>query len=202
MTGQRPPASRVTIENIWRKSDDQPPRRSWVSVASYVLLWVLACGAIILLVHTVQAYIASVRTVGGLTMEITSLRFVDDDNPRLLIRFRISNRSPLAIRLNEYRFTVQANGQNVGWSISQYLGTDTRVDPELYKKAMRIEKVLPGRGHLDLDFTLYVYSDQAAIVRRARQAGAISWRVPAEFDVTMPTSERQELIDLAAGIQE
>jgi hypothetical protein len=148
-------------------------------------------------------YVGSIESVrGNLSLEITSLQLVADTNPRVVIRFKLFNRSPQAVEIESYSFALDLNGERVGTSHSSFLGTDPDVDPELYRKATRIEQDLEPDQQLDLEFTLYVYSAEMEVVRREQGSAVKSWLADANFRVMVPYAPESESFGLSANFEE
>ena len=160
------------------------------------LVAVFAIGA------SVSNYINSAESVRGLHLEITSLRIIDDDNPRAIIRFRLHNRSPLAMEIERYNFNLTLNGQQVGTSISAYIGADPAVDSDVYRKARSINQTLEPQNHLDLAFPLYIHSSRMEIIRRAQRAGSMSWSVTASIYGTPPHARELDVVRLTVSYEE
>jgi len=155
-------------------------------------------------------YIRSVESVHGLRLEMTSLQVIDDTNPRAVIRFRLHNRSPLTIEIEDYHFNLYLNGERVGTSMSSYMGTDPNVSQAAYRKATNINQALDPDQHLDLEFTLYIYSAQMEIVRRAQRtvldtvqcSDSMSWSTNANFRVILPYAPEWDWVGLSAEFEE
>ena len=101
--------------------------------------------------------------------------------------------------VERYVFDLYVNGQRVGTSFSTYRGTDPSVDPQIYSEAAAINQILDSGGSLDLEFTLYIYSAQMEIIRRAQGSGPMSWHVRSKFTTFLPYSHEKDFIFLTAA---
>jgi hypothetical protein len=192
-------------QSVWQPypfDDATLESRSWVQPCAYAVL--LFCGAVALfaLVRDVSGYIRSIESARGLSLEIANLEFTDDDNPRITIRFDVRNDSPLDMKIERFGFSLYLNGERVGSNYSTYLGTDPEVDPEAYRQARYVSRVVESGESIDLEFTIYIYSAQMDIVRRAQQAGVMSWYAMAEARTLLPYSWDETRLRLQAGFEE
>ncbi|MCP4540366.1 MAG: hypothetical protein GY832_24780 [Chloroflexi bacterium] len=169
---------------------------------AYVALLLMGTVAVFALIMDVSNYIRSFESASGLALEITGFEIIDDDNPRALARFRLKNGSALDIGVERYLFELYLNGQRIGSSYSQYLGTDPNMDPKAHRKAAMIDQVLMPGQDIALEFTVYVYDTQMAIVRQAQRNGSLSWQVNAEFNTVLPYAREQNRITLRAEYEE
>jgi hypothetical protein len=147
-------------------------------------------------------YMRSGRSVSDLRLEFTYLQLIDDDNPRAVVHFSLNNDSPLPVGIERFIATIYLNEERVGSNASQYVGTDPDVDPDLHQKVTIIHETLDPEQHLDLNFTLYIYSAQMEIVRRARRSGSMSWTATAGVFVTPPYSREVRPVGLSASLEE
>lgn len=170
-----------------------------MSRVAYTLLLLLGLAALLASGVSVSNYVNSVRSISRLALEITDLQFIDDDNPRVIIHFRLHNRSSLAIQVKEFFFELSFNEERVGGSNSLYRGTDPNVDPAVYSRASSIEQTLAPQGYLDLTFTLYIFSVQQDIIRHGEQSGLQSWSVNAGFRLIFPHTREERLIRMRAS---
>jgi hypothetical protein len=169
---------------------------------AYITLLLMALVALLALGTDVSNYIRSIMSARGLSLEITSLQVVDDDNPRALIHFKVRSDSPLEIKIERYRFELHLNGQRVGSSYSTYRGTDPNVDSKAHRETTNINQVLaPGRN-IALEFTVYIYSAHMESVRHAQRSGSMSWYASAEFVTVLPHSREENLVNLRAEFGE
>jgi hypothetical protein len=176
-------------------------RRVVPDLAGAALL-LMALISLFALATDVSNYIASLESARGLSLEIASLEIIDDDNPRAVIRFRVRNDSPLGVELERYFFNVYLNGELISASYSTYSGTDPNVNLAARQQAHNINRILDPRQDLLLEFTVYIYSAQMDIVRRAQRSGSMSWRVIANFTVYLPHSHEADFLRLQAWYEE
>jgi len=169
---------------------------------AYIALLLMALISLLALGTDVSKYIRSTKGARGLSLEITSLKLIDDDNPRTLIRFRVRNDSPLQIRIERYSFVLYLNGKSVGSSYSMYLGTDSDVDPAAHRAAQEINQVLAPERALDLEFTVYIHSTQMEIVRQAQRSGPMSWYTSSDLNIFLPHAREKSFLKLRAGFEE
>jgi hypothetical protein len=196
--------TREMIRSIWKEESKDRALKLGKRVQrfAHIVLLLMALVALFALGTDVSNYIHSIKSARGLSLEITSLQVIDDDNPRALIRFRVRNDSPLEIKIERYDFELYLNGERVGSSYSTYLGTDPNVDPEAHREATNINQILaPGRN-LNLEFTIYIYSTQMEGVRQAQRSGSMSWYASARFTTILPYSREENLIKLRARFEE
>lgn len=165
---------------------------------AYALLLLLGLAALVGSGISVANYVSSVRSVRNLELEITDLQFIDDDNPRVIIHFRLHNHSPLAITVKAYFFELTLNEARVGGSNSAYRGTDIKVDPAVYSQAANINQVLAPQQQLDLDFTLFIFTAQQDIIRREQTSAAKRWTANAGFRLIFPNASAEKLVRLRA----
>ena len=190
---------------IWELLPSRPgeldPRSRVPRIAHAVLL--LMCLVALIVIDVIASnYIRSVKSMSGLGLEIIQLEIIDDSNPRGVIRFRLSNRSPLPIEIERYEFTLRLNEEHIGTSNSTYMGTDPAVDRGSYRKATTIDRSLAPGKNLALEFTLYIYSAQMELVRRAQRSGDMPWSASARFDVILPYGDKEQTIGLSARYSE
>jgi hypothetical protein len=140
--------------------------------------------------------------VSGLSLEIADLQFVDDANPRALIRFRVRNNSPLETELERYLFELYLNEELIGSSYSTYLGTDPNVDPTVHRAAQNVNHILAPGQTLVLDFTVYVHSTKMETVRHAQRAESMSWVATANVTILLPYSREKNFVRLRAEFEE
>lgn len=169
---------------------------------AYIALLLMALAASLALGMDVSNYIRSVEGARGLSLEITDLQVIDDDNPRILIRFRVRNDSPLEIAVERYRFELYLSEERISGSYSTYLGTEPGVDPKTHREATNINQVLTPGQNLDLKFTMYIYPTHMEIVRQAQRSGSMSWYTSGEFTTVLPHSRKENLIRLHARFEE
>ncbi len=179
-----------------RRAARRVQRFAWMALILLALLAVCALGI------DVSNYVRAIENAHGLSLTITSVQVIDDDNPRALVRFRVRNDAPLEMELVRYAFELGHNGERAGSSFSTYLGTDDSLDAAAHRDAAIIDKVLaPGRA-LDLEFTVYVYAKQMDGIRRARTTSSSIWQVDAEFITVLPYSRQGTPIRLRARLEE
>ena len=174
----------------------------YLPAAIYTLLLLMGLLALAATILSITNYQRSMESVGGLSLEFTKLQIIDDDNPRAQLQFKLYNHAPMSVGIERYSFTLYANGERIGGSASTYRGTDPNVDQKEYEEATTIEQVISPDGHLDLDFTLYIYPAQMEIVREAQRAGPITWTVNAGFHVKSLYSRSIESIGLQATLEQ
>jgi hypothetical protein len=165
---------------------------------AYATLFLMALAAVISLRTDVTNYISSFKSLRGLRLDITDLKVVDDENPRVRIRFEVKNKSPLEIEIEGYWFDLYLDSETLGRSYSMYRGTDPTVDPGVYAKAQAIEKSLGPGKTLDLEFTLYIYPAKMETVRKIRPTGPATWGVRSSFTVFLPYSRNKSQARLKA----
>lgn len=165
---------------------------------AYTVLILMALTATIALRTDVSNYISSFKSLRGLKLDITSLKVVDDENPRVLIRFKLKNKSPLEIEIEGYWFDLYLDGETIGRSYSMYRGTNPKEDPDVYSKAQEINQSLGSGKTLDLEFTLYIYPPKMETARKIRPADSASWRVRSSFTVFLPYSRKKSQARLKA----
>ena len=180
----------------------EPEPRLFVSRIVQAVLLLMGLVALFAIGMSVSSYVHSIKSAYGLRLEITSLQLIDDNNPRAVIRFRLHNPSPLAVKIERYNFFLYLNGERVGTSISTYIGTDPNVDPAVYRKAASINQLLYPYQHLNLEFTLYIYSAQMEIFRRAQHSDSMSWSTNATFHVILPYAHEEDSVRLSARFEE
>jgi len=163
-----------------------------------VALFLMALATAIALRTDVYNYIASFKSLRGLKLDITSLKVVDDENPRALIRYEVKNKSPLDIEIEGYWFDLYLDGETIGRSYSMYRGTNPKANPGVYAKAQAIDKSLGSGKTLDLEFTLYIYPTKMETVRKIRPNGPATWRVRSSFTVFLPYSRKKSQARLKA----
>ena len=169
---------------------------------AYLLLLFLGMIAWLAGWRDVSHYVSSLRSVSNLALEMREIQWIDDDNPRVILQFRLYNRSPLAIPLMSYFFELYLNGERVGGSNSSYLGTDPDVDPSLYSQASMIEQTLAPQQHLDLVFPLYIYGFDQSSPGHQERAESLTWSVQAGFRLLHPYARKESLVWLQARLQE
>ncbi len=207
MTDTRP-KNEIKSGTIWEKLPTQQEepgpydRLQHIVYGVLLLLGLVALIAIAASMYRFTNYIRSAEAVRDLELEIVSLQTVDDANPRVDIHFRLHNRSSLELSFHNYIFALFLNGERVSSSSSTYVGTDPNTDPNIYKKATKINKVLGPGQLLDLRFTLYIFSAPMDIVRRAQLSDSLSWSIDASFEATLPYAAKVDLIPLSAGFEE
>lgn len=161
---------------------------------AFVLTVSLGVAALYLSWISLSNYIDSIQSIRRLTLTITDLRFIDDDNPRVQVQFRLHNPSSLAIQVNGYFFELSVNDQLVGTTSSIYRGTDTTINVGMYSEATRINRVLEAGQSLDLDFTLYIAPAQQTLIRQAEQASNPIWIADTGFWLVFPNVAEEDLI--------
>jgi hypothetical protein len=174
----------------------------FVRLCAFIALLVMGLVGVFALVRDVSGYARSIESARGLGLEIASLELIEDDNPRVNIRFNVRNDSPLAMRVARYDFSLFLNGGRIGSSFSTYLGTDPEVDAEAHRKARYIDEVIAPGESIHLAFTIYIYSAQMEIVRRAQDSDTMSWYAAAEFKVQLPYARDETLLRSEATFEE
>ena len=169
---------------------------------AHTLLVVLGLIALAASWWAVSNYVSSLISVRNLELEMTGVRRTDDDNSRLILQFRLSNRSPLPIRLNSYFFELYLNGERIGGSNSAYLGPDSDVDQSLYSRASTIDQTLAPHGWLDLEFPLYVFELDRIMAARQERSAPPTWSVEAGLRLIHPYARDERLLRLQAALQE
>ena len=170
-------------------------RLKWFASA---VLFLMAMAAT--LVHSIDVnnYISAFKSLRGLTLDITSLKVVDDENPRALLRFNVRNRSPLKIEIEGYWFDLTLAGETIGSSYSTYRGTNPKANTGVYVKALAIDQALGSGETLDMEFTLYIYPEKMETVRKAYTTGPATWQVQSRFTVFLPYSRKRSTARLRA----
>ena len=169
-----------------------------LKIFALAALFLMALAAVIALRTDVSNYISSFKSLRGLKLDITSLKVVDDENPRALIRFKLKNKSPLEIEIEGYWFDLYLDGETIGRSYSMYRGTNPKVDPGGYAKAQEINQSLGSGKTLDLEFTLYIYPLKMEGARKIRPTDPATWRVKSSFTVFLPYSRKKSQARLKA----
>ena len=170
-----------------------PPR---LESLAYILILSLGVTALYLSWISLSNYVDSIQSIRHLTLTITDLQFIDDDNPRVQVQFRLHNPSSLAIQVNGYFFELYVNDHLVGTTSSSYRGTDATVNVGVYSQATRINRVLEAGQSLDLDFTLYIAPTQQMLIRQAEQAKNPTWLADTGFRLVFPNVVEDDLIRL------
>ncbi|MBI3942332.1 MAG: hypothetical protein HY326_04910 [Chloroflexi bacterium] len=170
--------------------------------AAHVLLWLMALVAIWGAGASVSNYLQSVRSRQDLKLEVNNLQFYNDENPRVNLRFHLTNDSDLPIQVESYRFELYLNHDPVGSSYSTYTGTDPATTIETMKKAAIVNRKLDPHQEMDLQFTVYIYAKQMEIVRKAQETGSWDWSTNAIFSVVLPYSRGIDAVLLSAQYQD
>jgi LEA14-like dessication related protein len=173
-----------------------------LSRVAYTLLLALGLIALIASWRAVSNYVSSVKSVSALELEITDVRRADDDNARLILHFRLHNRSSLPIRLNSYFFELFLNGERIGGSNSSYHGDDSDVDQSLYTRARTIRQTLAPNGRLDIEFPLYVFELDQNMAALQEGSEPPTWSVEAGLRLIHPYGRDERLLRLRAALQE
>lgn len=207
MTGPIPPDPETTTKRTisWggeSSGNDSSPRYPRVSVAVSLLLILVGVAAVAGIVLNISNYGRSLESAGGLDLEFNEIVVSDDGNPRARLLFLLSNHSPIPLGIEQYGFTLYANGQRIGSSGSSYRGTAPDPNDTSTRDATFIRQVIPPDDHLDIEFTLYIYSTQMEIVRDAQREGPIAWSVTAGFQTRSSYSSRIETVGLDATHEE
>lgn len=163
---------------------------------AYSLILLLGITALHLSWISLSNYVGSIQSIRHLELTITDLKFIDDDNPRVQVQFRLHNPSSLAMQVNSYFFELSVDGRLVGTSSSLYRGTDEKVKVNIYSQATRIYRRLEAEQALDLDFTLYIAPAQRAPIRQAQQANQYTWLADTGFWLAFPHTTQEDLIRL------
>lgn len=170
-----------------------PPR---LESLAFILILSLGVMALCLSWISVSNYVDSIQSIRRLTLIITDLQFIDDNNPRVQVQFRLHNPSSLAMQVNSYFFELSVNEHLVGTTSSSYRGTDATVNVSVYSQATRINRILEAGQSLDLDFTLYIAPAQQTLVRQAEQANNPTWLADTGFWLVFPHVVEEDLIRL------
>jgi hypothetical protein len=196
-------ATTETVRPRWSTAapEELPPPSRLPAIAHAILL-VLGLAALIGIGVSLSMYLRSAESAEQLRLELVSLQLVDDANPRAILDFRLHNRSPLTMRVQDYSFNLLLNGQWIGSSNSLYRGTDPNADPGAYTKAVTLNETLGAGQQLDLKFTLYIYETQMDVVRRMQGAGPLPWSVAAGFNVVFPYARDLRTVPLTADLEE
>lgn len=173
-----------------------------VSRVAHTFLIVLGLVALAASWQAVSNYVGSLQSVRGLELELTEVRRVGTDNARLLILFRIHNRSELPVRLNSYFFDLYLNGNRIGGSSSTWRDDDPDIDRSLYSRASTIERILAPNERLDMDFLLHVFELEDLVGARRESSVPLNWSVKAGFRLIHPHSQDERLLRLQATLQE
>lgn len=184
--------------------EEREPRSRWLDVAYAVLLLM---GVVALFATGWGAYnhIQAGRSTLGLNLEITGFQFIDDDNLRAVIHFRLHNDSALAMEIDSYYFHLLLNGEQVATSFSIYRGTDPNEDLSVYSEAATIKRRLAPNEYLDLEFTQHIHPRFMDIVRRARNSRSMSWTTIAFFHVVPPFARHRtesKTVELRASFEQ
>ena len=144
---------------IWQRIPSEPeerePRSRLLNVA-YTVLLLMGLTALIATGWGATNHIRAGQSTLGLELEITNFQFIDDDNPRAIIRFRLHNHGALAMEIDSYFFYLLLNGERVGTSFAIYRGTDPNEDLSAHSRAA-IRLMLTAQEHLDLEFTQHIH---------------------------------------------
>ena len=192
----------ATIWNGWPARPTESNRRLRVPRIAYVIIHLMGLAALFAIGTSVSNYMRSGRSVSDLHLEFTNLQLIDDDNPRAVVRFKLNNDSPLPVGIERFVVTLYLNEKRVGSNASQYVGTDPDTDPDIHRKVTILHKTLDAEHHLDLEFTLYIYSTRMEIVRRAQLSDSMSWTATAGIFVTPPYAREVRPVSLRASLEE
>ncbi|MSP14137.1 MAG: hypothetical protein EXR62_14425 [Chloroflexi bacterium] len=199
----QPEEEKVPARIRWGSSiPEKEKKNKWVAQAAHVILWLLALLAIFGTGTSVSNYLQAVRSRKELKMDISTLQYFDDRNPRVNLHFRLTNSSDLAIQVESYRFELYLNDENVGSSYSTYTGTDPAVNLEMLKKAAILSKKLDPHQEMDMQFTVYIYSRQMEIIRKAQGTNSWDWSTNAIFSVVLPYSRGLDVVLLSSQYQD
>ncbi len=147
-------------------------------------------------------YISSITSVQSLELELTEVHRTEDGSARLILQFKLHNRSPLPIRLNSYFFNVFLDGERIGGSNSAFLGNDPNVDQALYSRASTIDQTLAPHAQLEVSFPLFIYDLDRIIGARAQASTPLLWTVEAGIRLVHPFGRDERLVRLQADLQE
>ena len=167
---------------------------SRVAHISLVLLGLIALAASW---QAVSNYVTSLASVRSLDLEIADVRRSTTDSSQLIVQFRLHNRSELPIRINNYFFDLHLNGTRIGGSYSTWRDDDPDVDRSLYSRASTIDSTLAPRGHLDMEFPLYIFDLDRIMAAHQEH----SWSAEAGFRLIHPHGRDERLVRLQAAQQ-
>jgi hypothetical protein len=159
----------------------------------------MGLGALIALYADLSNFISSAESSRGLRLEIAKIQVIDDKNPRALIRLKVRNGYRLELKLDRYMFDLYLGKKFIGSNGSMYLGTDPDLDPLFYIKSQVVNKVLKPGQTIDLTLTLYIYSGQMNIVRKAQGAGSSTWHGKANVTILLPYYKEETHLRLGAA---
>lgn len=203
MVPDSPDVEAVYLTEEERLKDRERETHARVQNLAYIVLFLMAVVALLVLGADVSNYIASIKSVSGLGLEIVDLEVIDDDNPRALVRFRVRNDSPLETKLERCLLELYLNEERIGSSYSMYMGTDPNLDPKTHLATQNINQSLAPGQTLVLEFTLYIYSAQMEIVRHAQTAESMTWHATANLTTFLPYSrEKNFVVRLQAEFEE
>jgi hypothetical protein len=180
------PGKPTGADTIWGgKGTPEPAQPRWASVAWWTLLalGILALGA---LGTTAWRYNNALVLTRGLAVEIIDLQVVSDENPSVVVHFRLQNNAAQALSLDSYQFELSMNGEYMGHTLAAYKGQDPAAGAASYARDARIDGALAPRAVLERNFTLFVAPQTLETIRQAQEAGSPTWQATVAVYAHLP----------------
>lgn len=177
--------------------------RSLLPLTSYVVLLMLSTVSVVAVIVGVPNYLQSADVIRGVSMEFPNLQIIDDiDDMQAVGQLRLYNGSPLALVIEGCFFDLHLGRAKVGISSHASWGTDLELYQGPHDRTLDIYRIIEPYDYLNLDFSMYLLTDNLDFVRSQQQSGNIFWFTRAVCQVTPPYSSASIEVELAAALME
>ena len=151
--------------------------RKLVNGAAIVLLVVLVLLSTISIFITASNYRKGIDAARAVVLDLSQLELRMGDEPEIHITFRLSNGSPLDIRLENVHFSAYLNGTFMGSNYEVFAAQS-----------------LEGSEETDLNFVIPLSAFYLQHVEQAQQKEKFEWFLRGEADLRLPYGTRKFLL--------
>jgi hypothetical protein len=126
-----------------------------------------------------QEYTRAMSAIRSFHLELSDLELRAEGSPEVLVAFRVANDSPVNFELDEFRFSLDLNGQFVG---SNYVP---------YSKG-----ILESFEEATMDFVIPIQPQYQQYLEEAQEKDSFSWFVNGRYKLVLPIREKAIWLDI------
>lgn len=142
------------------------------------VLAVLAMVSAVAIALSAQEYTRSMSAIRSFHLELSNLELRTEGSPEVQVAFRVTNDSPVNFDLEEFRFSLDLNGQFVG---SNYVP---------YSKG-----TLESFGETTMDFVIPIQPQYQRYLEQAQESDSYAWFVSGRYKLVLPIREKEIWLD-------
>jgi len=142
------------------------------------VLAVLAIVSAVSIALSAQEYTRAMSAIRSFHLELSDLELRTEGSPEVQVAFRVANNSPVNFNLEEFRFSLDLNGQFVGSNYVPYtMG------------------ILESFEETTMDFLIPIQPQYQQYLEQARESNSFSWFVSGRYKLVLPIREKAIWLD-------